>query len=152
MADKESYSLLRLCVNCCVCALALPFFVTNRPCSVALILGFTIPRVPGVAFNGDTPLVPASGAWNNSIPTQFSAAPANFSFPAFTSLQLDTGSTFVPITFRHLRAQILDSDTSALVATGDLGHTKVPAKTFTSILLPLNFTYSAVNSSDQTCK
>lgn len=119
---------------------------------IVVVLVFTIPRAPNVAINGDHPLTAATGSWNSSIPTLFSVAPANFSFPAFASLQLDTGATFLPLTFTHMRAQVIDSETNALVATGDLGHATVPAKRFYNILLPLNFTYSATNSSDETWK
>lgn len=117
---------------------------------IVIVLVFTIPRVPSVLFNGDHPLQGATGSWNTSVPTEFSVSPATFSFPAFAALQLDTGSTFVPITFTHLRAQVVDSTTNALVATGDLGHQTVSPKSFVNVQLPLNFTYSAVNSSDLT--
>lgn len=119
--------------------------------SVAIILGFTIPRVPAFSFDNDTPLKPASGDWNNSVPTYFNRAPANFSLPAFASLQVNTDNNYVPIHFKSLKASVYDLQTSRLVGVGDWGSHSLPAKSFPDILVPLNFTYVASNSSDQTC-
>lgn len=115
------------------------------------MLAFTIPRVPGFAFNNDAPLVNATGDWAKAVPVIFSRAPANFSFPAFAALQVNTDSNYLPVRFNHLRASVYDLDTNRLVGTGDLGHKTLPAKSFPEIQLPLNFTYIASNSSDQTC-
>ena len=120
--------------------------------SVALILAFVIPRVPSFAFNSDTPLVQATGEFNKTVPFIFSRAPANFSFPAFADLQIDTGDNFIPLTFKNIHAKIFDLETSRQVAEGDLGHTTVPAKSFPKIQIPMNFTYVATNDTDQTCK
>ncbi|KAF5382695.1 hypothetical protein D9615_003074 [Tricholomella constricta] len=126
-------------------------FVVFGVCAViAIILGFTIPRVPSFSFNDSKPLVEASGEWNSSIPTYFNRAPANFSFPAFASLQVNTDSNYLPVRFNYLRANIFDLNTGRLVGTGDWGKHTLPAKSFPEILLPLNFTYVASNSSDQT--
>lgn len=123
-------------------------YLENR---IVIVIAICLPRVPSFSFNGDHPLANATGDWNNAIPRSFSRSPANFSFPAFADLQLNTQDTFVPVNFKHLRAEIFDSDTNRLVATGDLPHTIVPAKSFPDILLPLNFTYFATNDTDQTC-
>ena len=112
---------------------------------------FTIPRVPGFRFNQDTPLTNASIAFNASVPTLFTRFPANFSFPASADLQVDTGSNFLPLTFRKLHATIYDLNTLKPVATGDLGHMTLPAKKLTTVFVPLNFSYTANNDSDQTC-
>ncbi|KAH0586451.1 hypothetical protein H2248_007683 [Termitomyces sp. 'cryptogamus'] len=116
----------------------------------AIILGFTIPRVPAFSFDNDAPLQAASGDWNNSVPTYFNRAPANFSFPAFASLQVNTDNNYVPIHFKSLKASVYDLQTSRLVGVGDWGSHSLPAKSFPEILVPLNFTYVASNSSDQT--
>jgi hypothetical protein len=110
-----------------------------------------VPRVPSFSFNSSTPLAKATGSWNASVPIYFNRAPANFSFPAFASLQVDTGANYLPLTFNHLRANVYDLQTNRLVANGDLGHKTLPAKAFPHILLPLNFTYIATNDTDQTC-
>jgi hypothetical protein len=117
-----------------------------------LILGLTIPRVPGFAFNEDTPLVNATGPWAKAVPTIFAPAYTNFSFPAFASLQVDTSSNFLPLKFNRLQASVYDLDTNRLVGTGNYAKISLPAKSFPDILLPLNFTYVATNSSDQTCQ
>ncbi|KAF8631041.1 hypothetical protein AX15_002649 [Amanita polypyramis BW_CC] len=117
---------------------------------VAVALAITIPRVPGFAFSNESPLTNATGSWKSTIPTGFSRFPANFSFPAYAALQVDTGGNFVPLTFTHLRANIYDLQTNMKVATGDLGKKTFQPKALTDILLPLNFTYVAINDSDQT--
>jgi len=120
-------------------------------CAVtATILGFTIPRVPSFSFDNSTPLVAATGNWNASIPTYFNRAPANFSFPAFASLQVNTDSNYLPIHFSYLHASIYDLDSLNLVGTGDFSKKTLPAKGFPQIMLPLNFTYVASNYTDQT--
>ncbi|KAI0265623.1 hypothetical protein BC834DRAFT_970002 [Gloeopeniophorella convolvens] len=118
--------------------------------SIGIVLAFVIPRVPGFALNAKTPLVAATGDFNASVPQEFSRAPANFSFPALASLQVDTNSNFLPLVFKRIDAQVFDLDSFRLIATGRLNHTKLPAKTFSNIDLPLNFTYLATNDSDQT--
>jgi hypothetical protein len=115
-------------------------------------LAFTIPRVPSFSFNVNTPLSSANDTFGQSIPVVFSRFPANFTFPAYAELQLDTGSNYLPLTFTHLRAQVFDLDTGMQVADGDLGKKTVPAKSFPNIRLPLNFTYVASNDTDQTCE
>ncbi|KAE9391833.1 hypothetical protein BT96DRAFT_979690 [Gymnopus androsaceus JB14] len=119
-------------------------------CCIGIVLAFTIPRVPAFAFNTDTPLANATGAWKDAIPTIFSRAPANFSFPGIAELQVDTSSNFLPLTFNNLEATIFDYDTGVQIGTGSLGHRTFPAKALTSFQIPLNFTYSAVNTSDPT--
>jgi len=117
---------------------------------VGILLAFTIPRVPPLQFNNNTPLATASGSFNRSIPAQFSRAPANFTFPAFAALQINTDSNFLPLTFSHISAQVFDLDTDFQVATGEISHQTFPAKKFSNLNLPLNFTYVATNDSDQT--
>ncbi|KAF7967755.1 hypothetical protein HWV62_33199, partial [Athelia sp. TMB] len=115
-----------------------------------ITLAFTIPRVPGLNFNTFEPLQPATGTFNSSVPTEFSRAPANFSFPAFASIQVDTSSNYLPLTITQMTAQVFDSDTGYQVATSILEHQTFAAKTFSNLNLPLNFSYVAENSSDIT--
>lgn len=127
------------------------FYSSVNLCSIGLVLAFTIPRVPVIAFDTDTPLANATGAWKNAIPTIFSRSPTNFSFAGFADLQIDTTSNFLPLTFNNLEATISDYDTGVQIGTANLGRRTFPAKKYTSFQLPLNFTYSAVNTSDTTC-
>lgn len=120
--------------------------------SIGLVLAFTIPRVPSFNINSQTPLVSASGWFNQSIPAEFSRSPANFSFPADVSLEVDTSSNFLPFTFNHLDAQVYDLDSFNLVGVGHLNRTKLSAHHFSAIQIPLNFTYVANNDTDQTCQ
>ena len=108
--------------------------------------------MPGFEFNSNTPLVAATGSFNASISTQFSRFPANFTFPALADIQVDTGSNYLPLKFNKIDAQIFDLDTGRQIATGVLGSTTVPAKAFTTIQIPLNFTYVATNDTDATCR
>ncbi|KXN83138.1 hypothetical protein AN958_01809 [Leucoagaricus sp. SymC.cos] len=127
------------------------WFIFSLCAVIALVIAFCIPRVPSFSFNGKTPLVNATGEWSQAVAYGFSRAPANFSFPAFASLELNTDDNFIPITFKHMRAQVFDLDTGRQVANGDLiKKVTVPAKQFPQVLLPLNFTYIATNDTDQT--
>jgi hypothetical protein len=110
------------------------------------------PTVPGFAVIGSAPLVPATGWFSDAIPTEFSRFPTNLSFLGDISLQVDTNSNVLPLVFKHLDAQVFDLDSFRLVGTGHLNHTKLPAKAFTNIQMPLNFSYVATNDSDLTCQ
>ena len=126
--------------------------LTSFPRSIGITLAFTIPREPSFLFNNNKPLQGASGWWNTTIPTQFSRSPTNFSFPAVADIQVNTNENYLPLTFTKLDATVYDLQTTKQVAFGKLNKTTVPAKEYTTLAIPLNFTYSAVNTSDQTCK
>ncbi|KJA24009.1 hypothetical protein HYPSUDRAFT_39124 [Hypholoma sublateritium FD-334 SS-4] len=128
----------------------LVFFLFGLCCAVALVIAFTLPRVPAFGFNVESPLVNATGSWATAVATGFAPSVANFSFPAFASLQADTSSNFLPVKFTSLQATVFDLVTNRQVGTGNFGKFTLPAKEFPDIMLPLNFTYSASNSSDQT--
>ncbi|KAF9483402.1 hypothetical protein BDN70DRAFT_873913 [Pholiota conissans] len=128
----------------------LVFFLFGLCAAIGIVLAFTIPRVPSFGFNAETPLVNATGSWATAVPTGFAPAFTNFTFPAFASLQADTNANFLPLKFSHLTAQVFDLDTNRQVGTGNIGSFTLPAKAFPDLLLPLNFTYIATNSSDQT--
>jgi len=117
---------------------------------IGVTLAFVIPRVPGLDINQQTPLMSATGWFNESIPAEFSRFPANFSFPGAIALQVDTNANFLPLTFKRLDAQVYDLDSYRLVGTGYMNRTTLPAKKFTSIKMPVNFTYVATNDSDLT--
>ncbi|OSC98021.1 hypothetical protein PYCCODRAFT_1376040 [Trametes coccinea BRFM310] len=126
------------------------WFLFGLCAAIALVLAFTIPRVPGFNLNSTEPLSPATAPFNKTIPTEFSRAPANFSFPGEMQLQADTGGNFLPLTFNNIHGTVFDLQTSRQVAQGDTGKMTVPAKSFPIITLPLNFSYVATNDSDQT--
>ncbi|KAJ7068985.1 hypothetical protein B0H15DRAFT_925890 [Mycena belliarum] len=117
---------------------------------IAVVIGVCLPRVPSFALSNDNPLGNATGDWGAAIPAKFSRIPANFSFPAFANLQVDTDSNYLPLNFKHLRARIFDLQSGFLIGSGDLGHKTLPAKSFPDIQIPLNFTYVATNDSDIT--
>jgi hypothetical protein len=118
--------------------------------AIGIVIAICLPRVPTFAFADTRPITNATGSFANSIPTIFSRAPTNFSFPAFASLEVDTQGNYLPLTFSHLSAQIFDLDTGRQVGTGDLGRKTFPAKSYPIFTLPLNFTYIALNDTDQT--
>lgn len=135
-----------ICASCAYLTPASPFR------SIGVTLAIVIPRVPDFAINGSSPLTSATGWFNQSISAQFSRAPANFTFPANIQLQVDTTSNFLPLVFKHLDAQVYDLDSFHLVAVGHMNRTKLPAKHFSNIQMPLNFSYVATNDSDLTCQ
>lgn len=135
-----------------LCTKCTPYTRLSPFCSIGVTLAFVIPRVPGFAINGSNPLTTATGWYNQSISAQFSRAPANFTFPANLQLQVDTTSNFLPLVFKSLDAQVYDLDSFRLVGTGHLNRTKLPAKHFVDIQMPLNFSYVATNDSDLTCQ
>lgn len=120
-------------------------------CSLAVVLVFVIPRVPGFEFNSDQPLTTATAPFNETIPVEFSPSPANFSFPANIDLEVNTQSSFLSLHFTHFDAQVFDLQTGKQVGTGSLPKFSLPAKKFPIITVPLNFTYLADNTTDQTC-
>jgi hypothetical protein len=126
------------------------FLIFGLCAAIGIVLAFVIPRVPDFAIYGSNPLTSATGWFNQSISAQFSRSPANFTFPANLQLQVDTNSNFLPLVFKHLDAQIYDLSSFRLVGTGHMNRTKLPAKQFTNIQMPLNFSYLATNDSDLT--
>jgi hypothetical protein len=128
----------------------LAFFLFGLCAVTALILAVTLPRVPSISFNGTAPIVAATGSFNASIPTEFSRSPANFSFPAFANIQVDTTSNIIPITFNHIDAQVWYPTDNMQIGTGYVGKLTLPAKQFPIIQVPLNFSYIAPNDTDPT--
>ncbi|KAF5362878.1 hypothetical protein D9758_007018 [Tetrapyrgos nigripes] len=126
---------------------------------VGIILAFTIPRVPSFFLNSDSPFANAStisSDFASSIPIHFERLPANFSFPAYADMEINTDSNYLPLHFNKLSGSVFDSETGKMVATGDMsidgggqGYT-IPAKETTRVVLPLNFTYLATNFTDPT--
>lgn len=153
----EGHRLLRLCA---VYSVSCVLGSQNTPAdrygpslfSAGILLVFLIPRVPGITIDQDTPLVPATGTFNSSVPIEFLISPANFSFPAFADLQVDTGSNFIPLKITHMNAEVYDLDSNNMVGNGDLYGLSLPAKKFVNIQMPVNFSYIANNSSDITCE
>ncbi|KAJ7062303.1 hypothetical protein C8F01DRAFT_127767 [Mycena amicta] len=117
---------------------------------IAILVGVCLPRVPSFALSNNLPLANATGAFASDVTTLFSRAPANFSFPAFANMQVDTTSNYLPVRFQHLRAKVYDLDSGFLIGTGDYGHRTLAAKSLVDIQLPLNFSYVATNASDTT--
>ena len=107
--------------------------------------------MPNFLFNADKPLQPAKGFLNESIPTLFSVSLANFSFAAEVDIQVDTGSNFLPLTFNSLDGTMYDLGSLRKVGVGHINKTTVPAKKFSTLAMPMNFTYTALNNSDPTC-
>jgi len=126
------------------------FFLFGLCCAIALVLGFTFPRVPSFTLVTANPLVNATGPFAKAVPIIFSRSPTNFSFPAFASLQFDTTNSFLPVQFTHISASVFDLDNNQQVGSGSYAHATLPAQAFPAILLPVNFTYFTSNTSDQT--
>ncbi|GAB1520683.1 hypothetical protein RhiTH_003771 [Rhizoctonia solani] len=114
---------------------------------IGILLAILIPRVPSFGFLGDMPLNATSDGGN----PQFSRVPANFSFDALVSLQVNTnGQIVLPLHFNNIRATIYEVESARQVASGDLGGYTVPAKTYAELKVPVTFSYEAANTSDVT--
>ncbi|KAG9017935.1 hypothetical protein FRB90_000117 [Tulasnella sp. 427] len=112
---------------------------------LGLTLVFVIPRVPNFGFAYGTPLV------ENGGPTPyFNRYPANFSFTGGVDLQADTHSSFVPVHFTNITAEMYSAETSKLVATGSTGSLTIPAKSYVPLPINMTFSYAALNTSDAT--
>ncbi|KAG8897668.1 hypothetical protein FRC00_003961 [Tulasnella sp. 408] len=120
-------------------------FVRDEEGLLGLTLYFVIPRVPNFGFAYGTPLVANGG------PTPyFNRYPANFSFTGGVDLQADTHSSYIPVHFRNITAELYSADTFKLVATGSTGALTMPAKSYVPLPLNMTFSYTAVNTSDET--
>ncbi|KAF9231014.1 hypothetical protein BU15DRAFT_81368 [Melanogaster broomeanus] len=128
----------------------LAFFIFGLCGVTAMILAITLPRVPALSFDGTAPFVAATGSFNASIPTEFTRYPANFSFPAFANIQVDTTSNIIPLAFNRIDAQVWYPTDNMQIGTGNLGKFTLPAKQFPVIQVPLNISYIAPNDTDPT--
>lgn len=74
--------------------------------------------------------------------------------PSFnlTSCLADASSSYVPVHFTHLEASLYDEATNKKIATGDWGNHVMQHKAEQAVILPVTFAYSAINTSDTTCK
>lgn len=159
MVHQEVPGILHFCLVCYVSVYLFPFccwfgtyavVASSHIDSIAIVLAITIPRVPGMSFYSPSPLVAATGDFNSSIPTEFSRSPANFSFPAFADIQVDTTSNIIPLTFNHIDAQVWYPTSNFQIGTGYFGKVTLPAHSFPIIQIPLNFSYIAPNDTDPT--
>ena len=127
----------------------LAVFVFVVCCIIGVTLAVCLPRVPSVSPLSNF-LSQQSGSWNDSIPTAFSIAPANFSFAAYAGLQISTSSNVIPMSFNSISAQVWDGTTNMQIGTGQYGKLTIPAKTFYQLQLPLNISYVGSNDTDPT--
>jgi hypothetical protein len=64
----------------------------------------------------------------------------------------DSSSNYLPIHFKHLQATVYDLDTLKTIATGDWGSHTLPKGEQEPVILPVQFSYSALNQSDTACE
>lgn len=62
----------------------------------------------------------------------------------------DASRSYVPVQFSNLQAKLYDIETNKVIATGDLGKHKVDNAVNQPIILPVTFSYSAINVTDPT--
>jgi len=127
---------------------------------IGVLLAIFIPRVPGFAFNTNTPFLPVNQAIQNgnsssaegdeAYKNAFSRVPANFSFPSWLNLQIDTHANILPLHFNSIEVQVYESNTLQMIATGDVYDLTLPAKVYYPMYFPIEFSYQAVNISDLT--
>ena len=136
---------------------------------LGITLFFVIPRAPAFTFYVPQPFL----VNNNTI--AFSRTPTNFSFTgnlnlfgerailaistnsasrgdANTLCIADATSSYLPVHFSNIQATVYDLTTEKVVATGDYGNHIVSRKHNAPVVLPVEFSYSALNSSDPTCE
>ena len=118
--------------------------------AAGIVLAICIPRVPSFEFNSLAPFAPINNDGPAQWKTAFSRTPANFSFPAWMDLRINTKGSMVPVHFNVLSAKIYELGEFKVVGTGNLTNYSVPAKKNMQLLLPVTFEYQAVNSSDLT--
>ncbi|KAH7099544.1 hypothetical protein BKA62DRAFT_709271 [Auriculariales sp. MPI-PUGE-AT-0066] len=128
----------------------LVFVIFGLILATGIALAICIPRVPSFSFNSDSPFRPINNDGDAQWKTAFSRTPANFSFPAWLDLRVNTRSSITPIHFDLLSAKLYEQGEYTVVGTGNLTGYTVPAKKDVPILLPIVFEHQAVNSSDLT--
>jgi hypothetical protein len=86
-----------------------------------------------------------------SLPIQPIPSPLTKPKPPLTS-PADTSSSYLPVHFTSLKATLFDLTTTKVIARGDYGNQKVPKGNQVPIVLPVQFLYAALNTSDTTCQ
>ncbi|WVQ74862.1 hypothetical protein IAR50_004469 [Cryptococcus sp. DSM 104548] len=111
--------------------------------ALGVTLYVLIPRAPTFKFY-EVPL----SVKNETV--NFNRSPTNFSFSGNLNLWGDASSSYLPVHFTHLEATVYDHVTNKKIATGDWGNNVMAHKEQQPVLLPVDFSYSAVNTSDTT--
>ncbi|WVQ99938.1 hypothetical protein IAU59_007081 [Kwoniella sp. CBS 9459] len=112
--------------------------------ALGVTLYFVIPRAPNFEFYKDSPFVV------NDETVNFNRVPTNFSFAGNLNLFGDASSSYLPVHFTSLQATVYDVITNKAIATGDWGNKYMDHKDQQPVVLPVQFQYSAVNTSDTT--
>jgi len=112
--------------------------------ALAVTLFFTIPRAPSFAFYANEPFTV-----NNST-VEFSRTPTNFSFSGNLNLLADASNSYLPVHFSNIQVTLFDLDNDKAIATGAYGNHIIAKKANQAVVLPVQFSYSALNASDPT--
>ncbi|ORX38555.1 hypothetical protein BD324DRAFT_578158 [Kockovaella imperatae] len=112
--------------------------------ALAIILFITIPRAPSFTFYVTEPFTVNNGT------IAFSRTPTNFSFAGNLNLFADSTPSYLPVHFSNIEATLYDLSTSEVIATGNYGNHVIPRQQNAPVVLPVEFSYSALNSSDPT--
>ncbi|EIW67321.1 hypothetical protein TREMEDRAFT_33878 [Tremella mesenterica DSM 1558] len=111
---------------------------------LAVTLFFVLPRAPSFTFYAPSPFT----VDNSTI--AFSRTPTNFSFAGNLNLFADGTNSYVPVHLSNLEATLYDLTTDKQIATGSLHGHVVHHKADQPVVLPVEFNYSALNTSDTT--
>lgn len=76
--------------------------------------------------------------------------PTNFSFTGELHLMADSSSSWIPVQFTDAVASVYDVATMKKIASGNLGKYKMSRGIANAVRFPITFSYSAVNTSDET--
>jgi nitroimidazol reductase NimA-like FMN-containing flavoprotein (pyridoxamine 5'-phosphate oxidase superfamily) len=60
--------------------------------------------------------------------------------------------SYLPVHFSNFEATLYDLDTDKAIATGNYGNLVVARKQNVPVVVPIEFSYSAVNATDTTCQ
>ncbi|WWC93719.1 hypothetical protein V866_000555 [Kwoniella sp. B9012] len=122
----------------------LVFIIFTFLAALGITLFFVIPRVPNFEFYKESPFT----VDNSTV--SFNRVPTNFSFAGTLNLYGDGSGSYLPIHFTSLQATLYDETTNKAIAKGDWGNHYMDHKDQQPVQLPVNFEYSALNTSDTT--
>jgi hypothetical protein len=133
--------------------------------SLCIVLFLTIPRAPNFKF----PSADIIGVDNSTV--SFSRSPTNFSFAGSvnmigtfatgyfvipgvnpSALPADSTSSYLPVYFTNLDITVKDLTTNKEIATGNWRNQKLKRGDAEFVSLPVQFSYTGVNTSDTTCE
>ncbi|TIA68765.1 hypothetical protein E3P92_03884 [Wallemia ichthyophaga] len=114
--------------------------------SLILLLYFLIPRTPTFTFRSTV-----LNLEDEDSPSFLTYPTANFSFDGSVAVSLDTTTSWIPITVKHLDATVYDAVTNTKVGEGGFKKSKSYSRdNDIHVDVPVHFSYEASDDSDPT--